>query len=526
MTTLRSIIPMMILALFSFLATSAARADDTQLPGAAADQHRWFVAPATRHAEDPGAAPRPTVFHQAAAMDADAYTPGPSLPAWPEGVAAFRDRAWFILPAAVGDDGVARRPVLSLTVAPKPAFDEYMLLPLDRFDVRRSLPGVGRFAGTAATDAGLYALLEPEPRASVRLRPEDGSVTAVETLAEPTLLRLVGSAWNEIDLPDGLDPGATLRLAAIGDRLTLFAANRDDDQRVRVYRYDGEAWSPPSIVEHPAPAVGRVTWLESRGVLSATTSDRRISIDLLGAARVFRAADVAIDARRWTALGGAETLLLVRSPGPDVVESATVDVESGAVGEWMTMAANLAPVGRYIHLPIVFGVSVCVLIVLFMTRAGQFQPITPAPGWTVAFFAPRAAALVIDLLPGAFIAWLIFRSPLEYLLIAPVWTFDIYDAAPSLVMIAVAFVHATAMESVSGASMGKRLLRLRVQKDDGATLGPGRTVVRNLGKSLMLAAPPLAVIMVLNPNRQGIGDLLARALVVTPGEPPTVSSDA
>jgi len=72
--------------------------------------------------------------------------------------------------------------------------------------------------------------------------------------------------------------------------------------------------------------------------------------------------------------------------------------------------------------------------------------------------------------------------------------------------------------------LGKMLVGARVVMVDGARPASRAILVRNLFKALVLLIPVLAVVALLNPHGQGLGDLMARTVVVRPAS--TVSEHA
>ena len=73
--------------------------------------------------------------------------------------------------------------------------------------------------------------------------------------------------------------------------------------------------------------------------------------------------------------------------------------------------------------------------------------------------------------------------------------------------------------------MGKRIFNLRVVGDDFLRC-PGRTIVlRNLLRIIEFHFLPLALLVVLTPSRQRIGDVFARTLVVETRMPPHSDPD-
>jgi uncharacterized RDD family membrane protein YckC len=77
----------------------------------------------------------------------------------------------------------------------------------------------------------------------------------------------------------------------------------------------------------------------------------------------------------------------------------------------------------------------------------------------------------------------------------------------------------TGTEMMTGTSIGKRLLGARVIGVAGPP-GAGRLLLRNGIKLIELMVPPLAIVVVMTPNLQGLHDLAARTVVVHPEPAP------
>ena len=96
----------------------------------------------------------------------------------------------------------------------------------------------------------------------------------------------------------------------------------------------------------------------------------------------------------------------------------------------------------------------------------------------------------------------------------PLWTTDLADCVPSMLAITLTVAHCTVSELLTMRTLGKLLVSARVVAVDGSRPRPGAILVRNLFKGLVLVIPVLAVIAMLNPHLQGLGDAVARTVVV------------
>ena len=128
-------------------------------------------------------------------------------------------------------------------------------------------------------------------------------------------------------------------------------------------------------------------------------------------------------------------------------------------------------------------------------------------------------ALGIDLAVGGLLTILLLQCTPAQLLQFPTWTADIADATPSLWLIGITVIHCTVGEMVFARSIGKAMLGARVITAQGARPSFGSILVRNAIKIIVLLIPVLAVFALLNHHLQGLGDLMARTLVVHDAPP-------
>jgi uncharacterized RDD family membrane protein YckC len=155
---------------------------------------------------------------------------------------------------------------------------------------------------------------------------------------------------------------------------------------------------------------------------------------------------------------------------------------------------------------------------VFLIRPANKQPVSIPKGWTLMSPGSRICALLIDLIPGAFLSMLVFGSSPAELLRLPILTMQLSEALPYMLMCGIGLLQGIAGELIWGRSLGKFLLGARVISQDGGGVRPLQVLLRNTLKSLVLLIPPMALFGVLNNHLQGLGDLVARTVVVVPEE--------
>ena len=91
------------------------------------------------------------------------------------------------------------------------------------------------------------------------------------------------------------------------------------------------------------------------------------------------------------------------------------------------------------------------------------------------------------------------------------------DGAPALIWLALSLLYYFAFESISGRTLGKRLLGVRVAAVDGGRAGVGQVAIRTvlrLVDGVIFYLVGLIVILASGKRRQRLGDLAGRTHVV------------
>ncbi len=141
--------------------------------------------------------------------------------------------------------------------------------------------------------------------------------------------------------------------------------------------------------------------------------------------------------------------------------------------------------------------------------------VMPPAGTVGAPMLARLGAFMVDLIPGLLVSAAIFGSDPRALL-ASVLQGPLPGTLSTLLVVAgVCWLWQAVWEGVTGTSPGKRLCRLWVVAVQGGKPPFMRVIVRTGFRSLIVLAPPLAIIVVLTASGQGIGDVVARTIVVT-----------
>ena len=126
----------------------------------------------------------------------------------------------------------------------------------------------------------------------------------------------------------------------------------------------------------------------------------------------------------------------------------------------------------------------------------------------------RAVAVIIDGILLMIVGW-----ALSMVMGGATSTGFNLGGAPALVFFLIAFAYFVVMEKTQGATLGKKLMGLKVVREDGAPLDWGTSVIRNIlrlidGFFFYLVG---AIVVWVSKKKQRLGDMAAKTLVVRAG---------
>lgn len=378
-------------------------------------------------------------------------------------------------------------------------------------------------------------------------------------LARLGVFRYRDGSWTHLsDLPGSwLRDGRLTHCACAEGRLIVVVADARARQRV-LLRFDGENWSRQAL---DLPAGSEVAGLHALdGVVAAVLAMRTEPADANASAdspsppvwalelalvdseglstpqplrRAGEAFTVAGQGPPKTARLSDQLALAWREGdgwrnvlfGPDaqVTDGGRIEAEPAVTGGG----------GRLLMYFVIALLAASFLPSLFMRpRSATLQPFSLPEGVRPASVFKRAAAFAIDMALPLLLGVVLFL-PEEGLEAAsrqyqrlledpsaaegklPVWM-----AAMNIASMTIFLLYATATELRFGATLGKLALGMRVVGEGARRPGPREILLRNLWKllELLVIVPPfvpiLPLAMLLNRNRQRIGDWLARTTIV------------
>ena len=176
------------------------------------------------------------------------------------------------------------------------------------------------------------------------------------------------------------------------------------------------------------------------------------------------------------------------------------------------------------HKQFMWGLMIAIFVVMFALRPKKAAvPFVLPKGMRVANFGKRILAAIIDFLPFSIISTAIFFPDLpssyeglkELMEQRPLPDALVYS---HMLCIGLYTTYCIVMELRHGATLGKRIFKMRVVDNEGSQADLRAILLRNLARMILLSGglPMLLLILfpILNRNRQRLGDMLAHTAVV------------
>lgn len=227
----------------------------------------------------------------------------------------------------------------------------------------------------------------------------------------------------------------------------------------------------------------------------------------------------------------------------DAKEQLRIDMWSRSNGHAITPSPSLSLFNRpwrpraqaTLRFAVQYGILGVILVTVFIWRRDSVVRIAaPPPDLMLARFAPRLAAFLLDLailvplwLPFVYLFWswasrgltlteqLALNTELKF-----GWIFWTWSGIGVVVGL-----YGGICEALTGATLGKRVFKLRVVGDDFLPCPLRAVLLRNLLRTVEFQFLPLAILVPLTPSRQRIGDIFARTLVIETRVPPRADPD-
>ncbi len=354
------------------------------------------------------------------------------------------------------------------------------------------------------------------------------------------IYELSGGQWNYCcSLPNGLGINAQPMLVVENECMDLFVRPDPFSNQLYHWGYGKDVWVAGPKISLPEGS-GRVWAMSIRGVQAVVISREVEGGDVLD---LYHFIDDALE--KIVTLGVDETTPLVLtgnyaiSESPDqsmTIAYATSKKGVIAVSQW---SAYGQPLGDTEMIAIssedstyepstwvLMAISVGLFLLVMTRKSSGPQEIVLPAGMVFAPFWRRGAAFVIDFMPAVFLSmifwWDYFAAMdqsanlLEYLQEVQ------HDSTMLMINFFVYSVYvgySIVMEGLWGRTLGKRMMGLEVRQLTDMNQRPGwaNVVGRNLIKVMELNFPPFLLVLFFTRNRQRVGDIVARTVVVCRG---------
>lgn len=380
------------------------------------------------------------------------------------------------------------------------------------------------------------------------------------------LIHLRASRWHSSPLPVGFDAPKRVELVMNNDdaRPTLLAQFEPDSRSpvglVRYLPIQAESESPAAATDphwqhspiRPADPI------ELRpGTLrqwSALMAQRQVIVAIESArsnqsvaiknflirgdeANLVGRLDLPADGSpQWAAIPWRSGVALAARPGPRLVDPDAITPIAGLVAQSLNgelqregeddngivvlYESKPGPFDGNIDLFIQIAAfaSAMIIMMLFYKRAPRAEQLDLPDRVVLASFGRRLLAGVIDLLPGFWVAGMLYEHT-TFEQIIQLWPGNglpktLPAMRPGLVVIAVTLLHTSIFEFITARSIGKMATGLYVADLSGKPAPPGPALLRAVSRVFDLFAPLILILAVVSPARQRLGDILARTLVV------------
>jgi len=327
-------------------------------------------------------------------------------------------------------------------------------------------------------------------------------------------LQLSSGKWGEIALPAGLPPGESSKAFVTGccgpDGLAL--VTEDAGSITSWIRGVDGVWVK-SADPMPGEAMALIS-VDGHPLLVLSSSGGKIEFTYIQFKPTLL---TAIDQPQgsWAVVGLRGSAMVLSVQGGQVVAD-RVDALTG-VRESMELVRPKGLIASSIwSIAVAIGLASMVIMIIVLARGGDLATGMLPPGTIPMQPLVRLLALCIDLVPGLLVFFLVTSGALRDLVRVPMMSMSTEDVVPYAWLVLVTVCWCVLWELAIGTSMGKGLCGGRIRSTTGANLKVRQILIRNIIKGLVLLVPPLAVLTLLHPNQQGLGDLLARTVVIRP----------
>ncbi len=402
------------------------------------------------------------------------------------------------------------------------------------------------------------AAVEPPIESTAKSDEKDPPVVAPAPTAikADRLLHLVRDRWEVVELPAdwNVNLPATLVTPSFEDPRPMLVVNSTPSatdasaapapakKTVRWYSWEKPVGTTPATqppAAEPLPQwIASEQTIEQTGSMLATTIDRQLvvmhrlstegkiewAVTSIRTERVSELGTLSLDDRGgdWALTASGDQLCLITDDEAGQLQLRRINLRGVADANPIPMAAappSLGPVADLLVFVIVLALVTPVLILMWK-RDPAGQPIALPRGVRVADLLPRALAASIDLFPCLYLSTLITGVSMEQMVdFWPGKSGGWEPMIPGAIAMGLFITSTFLTELFTARTMGKALIGMRVTGLKGEPPDIWQVLARNLFKALDLIAMPLLIFAIISPNRQRLGDVVGRTVVVMPTSP-------
>jgi len=482
-------IRLVVLLVLAGLHGSAFADAERPLLAAGSDEHIWFLVASELEAD------RWDLCHGTRRSGAFSYRIVRRLAAPPKAVGAWGNTLWMLLPSSHADGQT---------------FDAYQLgavyqssLDMDLIEPREGFGPLPPLKGFDSVD-----LLTGTSTGPLVIGSLDG-----QTVAQ----RLILGKWVEVTLPKPRrDCSSVLAVGSDGSGAIVVAFQCGDVVESWIQSEEAD-WRKIG-----KPVSGRSVGLvavDGVPVLATVGSRQKIVFQYLQTGEPVELAVVPQPSGSWNMMGLTGSIFML-ALGDDGLSAEVVQAPAGGVRSLEIDPPTRIAASSIWSIAVAIGLASMVVMIIVLSRGGDIASSSIPDGYIPMSPVARLAALGIDLVPGLLAFYLLFGGTTRDLVRVPMMSLGGDEVTAYALLVLVTIVWCLIWEAGTGASLGKWACGGQVRSTKGTRARFRQLLVRNLVKGLVLLVPPLAVLTLLHPNQQGLGDLLARTVVVRPIAPP------
>lgn len=473
---------------------------DARLLATAHGEHLWFISPAKPRPNQPAGSDAFLLCHRATDLDDGVFKPLVAMPRRPEALASWNNQLWLIFPPKSGVAGSVRE-VFTIRVRKHEAMGIYLTEPVGYLEMLPPLSGDGELIAFTADAQGPIALLG-DNRSGISLR----------------LVQWQRDTWVDLDLPEDIRLTARSMLAVAGpDGALLSVLDQFSSNPAQSRWHERTAsgqWST-QVVSLPFHAVQRMISVD--GQIAAVVRHHRadeIEITYLRSSGPISLVSLPTPAGKWQITGAGFGIVLLEQTDDDQLLMRVIDQLDGQVTAAQPMSPQRLAAAQIWQMSLLMAMAATIALLLFLVRPTESVSLSLPAGVETLPLMRRVVALLIDLLPGAAVAVLLTGSHPMDLLYLPIFTIEMQQSVPYLLMAAITLVHTAIMEVFFATSIGKILIGARIADTGGGRPAVRRIALRAVMKGLVFFLPPLVLFSIMSANGRGLPDLVSGTVVV------------